>query len=78
MTISVLPAIVTTLVGAPGTVRGVTAVEGADAEEFPAAFIATTVKVYERPFVNPVYVHVKFNVFTQSTGAATDGEDVTV
>jgi len=41
----VLPAVVVTAVGAPGTVRGVTALDGEDADEFPAAFIAVTVKV---------------------------------
>ena len=47
----------TTAVGAPGTVfgaTGVTAVEAAEATELPTAFVATTVKVYAVPFVNPV------------------------
>ena len=42
---SVFPAVVATEVGAPGTVRGVTALEGEDTNELPAAFVAITVKV---------------------------------
>ena len=34
-----------TLVGAPGTVLGVTDVDAAEATEFPATLVATTVKV---------------------------------
>lgn len=41
----VFPAVVVTEVGAPGTVRGVTAFDGEEANELPAAFIAITVKV---------------------------------
>ena len=40
-----LPAEATGLVGAPGTVNGVTADDAVDAEELPAALVATTVKV---------------------------------
>jgi hypothetical protein len=40
-----LPAVATGLVGAPGTVLGVTAADATDAREFPAALVATTVKV---------------------------------
>ncbi len=40
-----LPATAETLVGAPGTVFGVTAVDALEATELPAAFVATTVKV---------------------------------
>ena len=40
-----LPAVATGPVGAPGTVIGVTAVDAAEATEFPAALVATTVKV---------------------------------
>jgi hypothetical protein len=35
---------------------GVTDVEAAEATELPTAFVATTVKVYAVPFVNPVTV----------------------
>jgi hypothetical protein len=41
----VLPATAVILVGAPGTVAGVTPLEAVDAEEFPTIFVATTVKV---------------------------------
>jgi hypothetical protein len=34
-----------TLVGAPGTVLGVTDVDATEAAEFPAALVATTVNV---------------------------------
>ena len=40
-----LPAVATGLVGAPGTVIGVTAPDATEATEFPAALVATTVKV---------------------------------
>ncbi len=39
------PAVATGLVGAPGTVLGVIAADGAEATEFPAELVATTVKV---------------------------------
>ncbi len=39
------PAVAATDVGGPGTVRGVTAAEGADAGPVPTAFDAVTVKV---------------------------------
>jgi hypothetical protein len=40
-----LPAVATGLVGAPGTVLGVTAVDATEATEFPATLVATTVNV---------------------------------
>ncbi len=40
-----LPAVATGLVGASGTVIGVTAVDATEATEFPTALVATTVKV---------------------------------
>jgi hypothetical protein len=40
-----LPAVATGLVGAPGTVIGVTDPDATEATEFPAALVATTVKV---------------------------------
>ena len=40
-----LPAVATGLVGAPGTVNGVIAADAAEVTEFPAALVATTVKV---------------------------------
>jgi hypothetical protein len=39
------PAVATGLVGAPGTVLGITDPDAADATEFPAALVATTVKL---------------------------------
>ena len=39
------PALATGLVGAPGTVLGVTPADADEAPEFPTALVATTVKV---------------------------------
>ena len=39
------PALATGLVGAPGTVLGVTPADAAEATELPAALVATMVKV---------------------------------
>ena len=39
------PAVATTLVGASGTVAGVTATDAVDATDEPAALVATTAKV---------------------------------
>jgi hypothetical protein len=49
-----LPAVAVAAVGAPGTVLGVTLFEGSDGALVPMAFVATTVKVYGVPLVNPV------------------------
>lgn len=57
----VFPAAATTAVGASGTVTGVTAVEAVEAAELPTAFVATTVKVYDIPFVKPVTVSGEFD-----------------
>jgi hypothetical protein len=69
-----LPAVATGLVGASGTILGITDPDAAEATEFPAALVATTVKVYDTFVVKPVTtrgelapVVVKFT-----------GEDVTV
>jgi hypothetical protein len=53
--LTVVPfAVPVTPVGAPGAVRGiVTGADGADAVPAPAAFVATTVKVYVTPRVSP-------------------------
>ena len=40
-----LPGVVEPIVGAPGTVAGVTLFEGADASPVPIAFVAVTVNV---------------------------------
>ena len=48
-----------TFVGAPGTVAaGVTDGDAAEATEFPAALVATTLNVYEVPLVRLLTVHV--------------------
>ena len=50
----VLPAVAAPIVGAPGTVAGVTLFEAADAALFPTAFVASTVQVTGAPLVRPV------------------------
>ena len=52
----VLPATALALVGAPGTVAGVTALDGALAGPEPTLLVAVTVKVYVVPLVSPVIV----------------------
>ena len=53
------PATAVTLVGAPGTVAGVTELLAEDAALVPALLVAVTVKVYAVPFVRPVTSHVR-------------------
>jgi len=67
-----------TPVGTPGIVRGVIEVDAVELAELPAAFIATTVNVYAVPFVSPVNVQVSALKFVHPTGAATEGDEVTV
>lgn len=74
----VFPGVAVTLVGAPGIVRGVIAVEAVDESELPAALSATTVKVYAVPLASPEKVQERLLVLVQSAGAATAGEEVTV
>lgn len=50
------PAVAVPMVGAPGTVAGVTALLALDAVLVPFAFVAVTVKVYAVPLVSPVTV----------------------
>src|SRR4051812_49828747 len=45
------------MVGAPGTVAGVTLFEADDAAPVPTALVAVTVNVYAVPFVRPATVH---------------------
>ena len=52
----VLPAVPTTDVGTPGTVRGVTPAETVDVAPVPATLVALTRNVYDVPFVKPVTV----------------------
>ena len=51
-----LPNVPETPVGAPGTVRGITAADVADTAPVPTLLIALTRNVYEVPFVKPVTV----------------------
>jgi len=44
------------MVGAPGTVLGVTELEAPEAALVPPALVATTVKVYAVPLASPVTV----------------------
>ncbi|HET7549055.1 MAG TPA: hypothetical protein VFJ86_14890 [Usitatibacter sp.] len=71
-----LPAVAVPIVGAPGTVAGVTLFDAADAGPVPTAFVAVTVKVYAVPFVSPLTV-------MEAHGAAHDpvmpeGEEIAV
>ena len=52
----VLPAVPAREVGAPGTVRGVTADDAVETVPVPAALDALTRNVYAVPFVKPVTV----------------------
>jgi len=47
------PAVAVPIVGAPGTVAGVTLLEAADAAPVPTPLVAVTVKVYAVPLVSP-------------------------
>ena len=51
-----LPATAVTLVGASGTVAGVTLLLAIDEVLVPTAFVAVTLKVYAVPFVRPTTV----------------------
>ena len=70
-----LPAVPSTAVGAPGTVRGVTAGLAADATDVPFALVAVTVNVYAVPFTNPATVAV---VAPDVVAVAPPGDAVTV
>jgi hypothetical protein len=60
MVASALPAEAAGADGLPGAVGafGVTALEGAEADEVPMALVATTVNVYAVSLVNPATVQV--------------------
>ena len=45
------------IVGAPGTVTGVTEVDAVDKLDVPAEFVAVVLKKYGVPFVKPVTAH---------------------
>ena len=51
-----LPPVAVPIVGAPGTVAGVTLFEAAEVTLVPLALVAVTVKVYAVPLVKPVTV----------------------
>jgi hypothetical protein len=63
-----------TLVGAPGTVAGVTADDAALAGPDPTSFVAVTVNVYAVPLVNPVTT----SGLLDPVAVAPSGEAVTV
>jgi hypothetical protein len=50
------PGIADTSVGAPGTIAGVTGVDGSEDRLVPLEFVAVTMKVYAVPLVRPVTV----------------------
>ena len=52
-----LASVAVPIVGAPGTVAGVTALDAVDALDVPAEFVAVVVNVYAVPFVKPVTAH---------------------
>ena len=54
-----LPPVAVPIVGAPGTVAGVTELDAAEAALLPMALVAKTVNVYAVPLVRPVTVAVK-------------------
>ena len=56
----VLPAVAVPMVGASGTVAGVTLFEAADGGLSPTALVATTVQVTGTPLVRPVTVMGEF------------------
>ena len=64
------------MVGAPGTVTGVTGADGADADEVPPALVAVAVNVYAVPLVRPVTSQDPDSPVTVHVPAA--GEAVTV
>ena len=68
------PGVATGLVGAPGTILGITAPDGDEATEFPAALVATTVKVYDTVVVKPVTTRGEF----APVAIKPPGEDVTL
>ena len=47
------PAVAVPIVGAPGTVAGVTLLDAAEGGPFPTPFVASTVHVTATPFVSP-------------------------
>jgi len=50
------PRVAVPIVGAPGTVTGVTLLDAPDAAPVPTPFVAVTVKEYSVPFASPLTV----------------------
>jgi hypothetical protein len=65
------------MVGAPGTVTGVTGADAADTAEVPPAFVAVAVNVYAVPFDRPVTSQVPDSPVTVHAPPATAGDAVT-
>ena len=70
-----LAAVAVPMVGAPGTVNGVTELEASDAALLPTTLVATTVKVYAVPLVSPVTVALVAGAATIAEPPA--GDEVT-
>src|SRR3954464_13067919 len=69
------PGTAATPVGAPGTLRGVTGAEGAEAGPVPTTLLAVTVSVYAVPWVRPATVAL---VAPMTLAVRPPGEEVTV
>ena len=67
-----LAATADTPVGAPGTVAGVAAADGAEAGPVPDALVAVTVNVYAVPFVRPLTVQLVAPVVVHVLAPGTD------
>ena len=65
------------MVGAPGTVTGVTGADAADTAEVPPAFVAVAVNVYAVPFDRPVTSQDPDSPVTVHAPPATAGDAVT-
>ena len=57
--------VATTPVGAPGTVAGMTAADGAEAGPVPTEFVAVTLNVYDVPLVRPLTVQLRVPAVVQ-------------
>ena len=72
-----LPPVAVPMVGAPGTVAGITLAVAAEATLVPMALVALTVKVYAVPLVRPVMTWLK-PVVPALLSTPPAGSDVTV
>jgi hypothetical protein len=66
------------IVGAPGTVAGVTAFEALEKEPVPTTLMAATVKVYVSPLVRPLTVQFMAVLVVDVGQALVEGVDVVV